>query len=34
MEEIPDPSQPHQVKVVVRAAGEEHEFLLNHLKVQ
>ena len=34
MEKIPDPSQPHQVKVVVRAAGEEHEFLLNHLKAQ
>lgn len=34
MERIPDPAQPHQVKVVVRAAGEEHEFLLNHLKVQ
>ena len=34
LEKIPDPSQPHQVKVIVRAAGEEHEFLLNHLKVQ
>jgi archaellum component FlaG (FlaF/FlaG flagellin family) len=34
MEKIPNPAQPHQVKVVVKAAGEEHEFLLNHLKVQ
>ena len=34
MEKIPDPAQPHQVKVVVRAAGEEHEFLLNHLTVK
>lgn len=34
IEEIPNPSQPHEVKVIVRAAGEEHEFLLNHLKVQ
>ena len=34
MEKIPNPDQPHEVKVVVRAAGEKHEFLLNHLKVQ
>jgi hypothetical protein len=34
IEEIPDPSQPHEVKVVVTAAGEEHEFLLKHFKVQ
>jgi archaellum component FlaG (FlaF/FlaG flagellin family) len=34
MEKISNPDQPHEVKVVVRAAGEKHEFLLNHLKVQ
>lgn len=33
MEKIPNPAQPHEVKVVVRAAGEEHEFLLKHLQV-
>ena len=34
MEKIPNPAQPHEIKVIVRAAGEEHEFLLNHFKVQ
>jgi len=33
MERIPNPSQPHEVKVIVTAAGEEHVFLLNHLMV-
>ena len=34
LEKIPDPAQPHKVKVIVSVAGEQHEFLLNHLKVQ
>jgi hypothetical protein len=31
---IPNPSQSHEVKVVVTAAGEKHEFLLNQLNVK
>jgi hypothetical protein len=34
IEKIPDPTQPHEVKIIVAVAGEEHEFLLNHLKTQ
>jgi hypothetical protein len=34
LEKIPDPAQPHKVKIIVSVAGEQHEFLLNHLKVQ
>jgi hypothetical protein len=34
IEKIPNPTQPHEVKIVVPVAGEEHEFLLNHLVVQ
>jgi hypothetical protein len=34
IEKIPDPTQPHEVKIIVTVAGEEHEFLLNHLKTQ
>jgi len=34
MEKIPNPSRVHEIKVIVTVAGEEHEFLLNHFKVQ
>ena len=34
IEKIPSPTQPHKIKVIVTAAGEEHEFLLNHYIVQ
>jgi hypothetical protein len=34
IEKIPNPTQPHQIKVMVTAAGEEHEFLLDHFKVK
>jgi archaellum component FlaG (FlaF/FlaG flagellin family) len=34
IEKIPDPAQPHKIKVIVTAAGEEHEFLFNHFMVQ
>ncbi len=34
IEKIPDPTQPHEVKIIVTVAGEKHEFLLNHLKAQ
>jgi len=34
MEKIPSPSRLHEIKVIVTVAGEEHEFLLNHIKVQ
>jgi hypothetical protein len=34
IEKIPDPTQPHEVKIIVTVAGEKHEFLLNHLKTQ
>jgi hypothetical protein len=34
IEKIPDPTQPHEVKIIVAVAGEKHEFLLNHLKTQ
>jgi len=34
LEKIPDPAQPHEVKIIVTVAGEKHEFLLNHLKAQ
>ena len=31
---IPDPTRPHEIKVVVTTDGERHEFLLQHSKVQ
>jgi hypothetical protein len=34
LDDIPNPSQPHEIKVIVTVAGEEHEFLLNHVRVQ
>jgi hypothetical protein len=34
IEKIPNPAQPHKIKVIVTAAGEEHEFLLNYFMVQ
>jgi hypothetical protein len=34
MEKIFSPSKLHEIKVIVTVAGEEHEFLLNHIKVQ
>jgi len=34
LEAIPDAAQPHEIKVIVTAAGEKHEFLLDQLKVQ
>lgn len=32
--EIPNTTQPHEIKVVVSAAGEDHEFFLQHFKVE
>ncbi len=29
---IPDADHPHDIRVVIRAAGEEHEFLFKHLR--
>ena len=34
IEKIPNPAQPHEIKITVTAAGEGHEFLLNHIMVQ
>ncbi|MGD9159880.1 MAG: hypothetical protein PVG39_15800 [Desulfobacteraceae bacterium] len=34
VEKMPDPAQPHEVKIIVTVAGEKHEFLFNHLKTQ
>lgn len=34
IEKIPDTTQPHEVKIIVTVADEEHAFLLNHLKTQ
>lgn len=34
IEKIPDPTQRHEVKIIVTVAGEDHEFLLKHLKTQ
>ena len=34
LEKLPDPAQPHEVKIIVSAAGEKHEFLFKHLKAQ
>ena len=34
LEKLPDPAQPHEIKIIVSVAGEEHEFLLKHLKSQ
>jgi hypothetical protein len=34
IDKIPNKEQPHEIRVVVTAAGEEHEFLFNHFKVQ
>jgi hypothetical protein len=34
IKEIPNPAQPHEMKIIVSVAGEEHEFLFNHSKVQ
>jgi hypothetical protein len=34
IEKIPDPARPHEIKVIVTVAGEEHEFLFNHSKIQ
>lgn len=31
---IPNSAQPHEIKVVISAAGEDHEFLLQHFKVE
>jgi len=31
---IPNYAQPHEIKVVILAAGENHEFLLRHFKVE
>jgi hypothetical protein len=31
---IQNAAQPHEIKVVITAAGEEHEFLFNHFKVK
>lgn len=33
IKEIPDPAQPHEIKIIVTVAGEEHEFLFNHSEV-
>jgi len=34
IEKIPNVAEPHEIKVLVQAAGEEHEFLLQHFKVE
>jgi hypothetical protein len=34
LEKIPDPFQPHEIKILVEMDGEEHEFLFNHSKIQ
>jgi len=34
IDKIPNADKPHDIRVVVRAAGEEHEFLFKHYKVQ
>ena len=34
IEKIPDPARPHEIKIIVAVAGEEHEFLFNHSKIQ
>lgn len=34
IEKIPNADHPQDIRVVVRAAGEEHEFLFKHFKVQ
>jgi hypothetical protein len=34
IEKIPDPARPHEINIVVAVAGEEHEFLFNHSKIQ
>ena len=31
---IPNTAQPHEIMVIISAAGEEHEFVLDHFKVQ
>jgi hypothetical protein len=33
IEKIPNPSQSHEIKVIVTVAGEKHEFLLNQVEV-
>ena len=33
IEKIPNPTQPHEIRVIVTAAGEGHEFLLSHFKI-
>jgi hypothetical protein len=34
IEKIPDPARSHEIKIIVAVAGEEHEFLFNHSKIQ
>ncbi len=34
MAEIPNPTQPHLIAVIISAAGESHTFVLNHIKVE
>ncbi len=34
LEKIPDPAQPHEIKMIVAVAGEEHEFFFNHSEIQ
>ncbi len=34
IEKIPNPSQSHEIKVIVTVAGEKHEFALNQVKAQ
>jgi hypothetical protein len=34
LEKIPNPAQPHVIKIIVSVAGEKHEFLFNHVKAQ
>lgn len=32
--EIPNSAQPHEIRVIISAAGEPHEFLLQHVEVE